>query len=112
MKRYEKISKEELVKIISYLVKRTKYDANCDDCPLHKKGENCKQFGVDCGDAIKDYLNEELTPRIVKINTREELEKAHKEFSNYCNDSYCAICKYYTEGAATGCFVKYLEEEE
>ena len=63
MKRYEKMSKEELFKLIGY-------DVNCEVCPVHAKGMNCKPDGIiHCMDTIHNYLNEELTPRIARINT-------------------------------------------
>lgn len=63
-----------------------------------------------------DYLNEEFSPRIVKINTEEELRKAQACFKTYCGNNICSDCKYIGEhsGGATeisSCFVNYLLEK-
>lgn len=73
MKRYEKMSKEEIISL---------YDnsANCDSCPLL---ESCDTTN-DCVTQITDWLYKEikLVPRIAKINTSEELHKARQDWHN------------------------------
>ena len=105
MKRYEKMNKEELVKLISF-------NADCEICPLHTNGETCEFDGVSCDNTVRNYLNEEITPRIAKINTAEELEKTYKNFCEYCKEKICDECKYGSTTETISCFVKYLEDEE
>lgn len=105
MKRYETMSKEELLEIICY-------DDSCERCPLHSKGEDCKPNGAFCGEAIRNYLEEEADPRIAKINSIEELKEAYINFKNRCEKVSCTTCEYSREKTLQypgwGCFVNYL----
>lgn len=105
MKRYEKMNKEELFKLIGYNI-------DCEVCPLNGT-EGCDETdGIPCMDAIHNYLNEEITPRIAKIHTAEELEEACRSFRKYCSNNDCHTCKYHDRVEAIECFADYLSEEE
>lgn len=95
MKRYEKMTKEEIMKFISVC-------ADCKDCVV--PNEECKKHIHCCINKIH-YLNEEtkLVPRIKKINSVEELEEAYNNFVVNCYESASRIkCEN---------FKKYLKEE-
>lgn len=89
MKRYEKMSKEEMMDIVGVPIE-------CDICSI-------KQFcnahpERSCTETRAAYLNQEIkiVPRVATINTVEKLEEARKEFE-----------KYY----GANIFANYLEEE-
>lgn len=84
MKRYEKMSKEEIIGIFI------------------EKEQILRNSG------IAKYLGEEVTPRVAKINTAEELETAYQDYKEYCGSMGCGKCKYY--GPTPTCFVNFLEE--
>lgn len=81
MKRYEKMSKEELFEIARRFT-------DCNDCP---KEDLCQSID-DCTKMFDAYMNEEvdLIPRAWTFETADE---AQIEFEKIC-DGICAVCRY------------------
>jgi len=106
MKRYEKMSKEEIIDAFSYSF------GDCDKCQYHKI---CNGKGY-CSESAKEWLKEEIEikPRIATINTVEDVNKALKGFYKICNSKSCDKCSYSGSsmyGSIITCFTKYLCEE-
>ena len=115
MKRYEKMSKEE---IIGFLEKAR----DCDSCPLSNEERNgngyCEESGFkDCAKASFSFLTQKIdikkVPRITTIRTKEELSEARKQFVKICRNQMfpggCQGCPYLSD---TGyCFDSFLLEE-
>lgn len=113
MKRYEKMSKEEMVDFIRGIKK-------CSDCPLGNTVGNgfCQKLPDWCLQTVGAYLNEEieLVTRVETINTKEELVEAKNELDKHCKERFgtidgCRKCEYYNEDELQGCFINYLAEE-
>lgn len=59
------------------------------------------------------YINEEVVVRIANINTIEELDKTYKEFKHFCDESHCAECEFRNASTSIrGCFYHWLETPE
>ena len=76
MKRYEMMSKQEIVDGIR------KTQGYCSLCPVQNNCGNGKTDEKECINTYVVWLNEEVQtkPRIAMINTVRELELAHDEF--------------------------------
>lgn len=109
MKRYEKMTKEDIIATFDNLT-------DCRICQFH--GVNCP-MGEDesCIKAMVNWLTEIDNPRIANINSKSELLKAKKKFDKLCHSGIsCEKCNYRTEDKYiddyTGCFINYLAESE
>lgn len=92
MKRYEKMTPDEIMKSLGEALSIGSYTTR-------------KWY---------DDMCKETTPRIATINTVEDLKKSFKDFNNHCDGTRCSVCKYNTKGRGSGlegCFLGFLEEE-
>lgn len=93
MKRYEKMSKEEIIELY------TRFDCgDCNACPyFEEKGRRTCADDGNCSEAIKIWLNEEIEmiPRAWTFKTVEEAASARNTLkSNHCEKIKCHNCKY------------------
>lgn len=100
MKRYELMSKEEIMLVLNG------WRGGCDHCPM--AGDEYMCHNNTCLEDAVEYLNEELdlVPRVALINTKEELLEAIKQCREICNETTCDDCP-----GIIHCFVSYLAEE-
>jgi radical SAM protein with 4Fe4S-binding SPASM domain len=104
MKRYEKMSKEEIIDAFGYLF------GDCDKCQYHKicNGRGyCPESAV-----IKEWLTQEIetVPRIKTLDTKKKFIKAQEEYKTYCHSIDCSDCRYHKE-VSIECFTEFLWEE-
>lgn len=106
MKRYETMSKEDILKFISDASER----GNCSGCVI---APTCNRIGCTYN-AVK-YLQQDknMKPRIATIDSIEGLEKAFEEYRSFCDEMYCTNCKYKHDGEynTSDCFKRFLAEE-
>ena len=100
MKRYEKMSKEE---IIEYF---------CDKIMTRFGGLT----SIILTKQANKYLNQEIeiVPRIKTINTKDDLVLAREQFEEFCNKTDCSECPYWDEKhhyLSNICFTNFLGEE-
>lgn len=93
-KRYERMSREEIIIELSKL----------DSSPA-------------CN-ALLNWLTKEVKIKKVHryelIKSPEDLDKLSEEWKDYCDPRHCANCKYLIEhanGGSSMCFAEYLKEE-
>ena len=105
MKRYEKMSKEEIIDFLST-------ELNCNTCTVRTCLKNAIN-GLQCVYIKKKWLNGEPKARIATINSAEDLDNAIHNFNEFCDENPCTGCPYgnYNSNRFTGCFIKYLKEE-
>lgn len=108
MKRYERMSKEDIIKA---------YDS------IHLGCEKCQARGiefcgnVDCVCAIEKWLSEEIVikkvPRFQAIKTVEEMKAEGKKLIEFCHGRRCGECRIHKDAIITGnnCFALWLCEE-
>ena len=101
MKRYEKMSKEEIIDLFAQI------ENFCDDCLFEKE---CPLSQDSCYKMHRNYLYKELTPRVANIHTLEEMKKEKANFENVCRSHWCADCQY--KDNDDDCFLVYLYEVE
>ena len=101
MKRYEKMSKEEIIDLFAQM------ENFCDACRFEKECPTCQDS---CYKMHRDYLYKELTPRVTNIHTLEEMKKEKENFENVCRSRWCADCPY--KDTDDDCFLVYLYEVE
>lgn len=89
-----------------------------DFCEEHNFCSSCPcRYEHDCEEAwVRDHVKSESkkAPRVAKIKTAEELEKAVKEFEERCTGRFCSKeCPYYyySEELDDSCFAAFLAEE-
>lgn len=105
MKRYERMTKEEIVE----------FAGNC-----HTRGcEGCPALDVDglFGTCMKKYLEQEIqmVPRYSTIKSDEDMEKVVEGYKSFCDSrNECGNCKIYAkrnDAMTYMCFVEYLKEQ-
>ena len=106
MKRYEKMSKEEIVELVVKVGK-----VFCDQCPI--KGD-CERLDRDnCSSKLALYLQEKVItkPRFVTFKSAEELMNAYIEHEKkYCYNMCCDDCKY-NHADSRSCVLHWFCEE-
>ena len=101
MKRYEKLTKEE---IIALTLER--------DCTKCQTAEQCDVMSeMSCAEVLHEYLMAECPPRLENVNNKADLEKAVEGFRGYCKERKCNECEYHMEADMLDCFKIYLLEE-
>lgn len=95
MKRYELMSKEEILQAVKLLdICKNSIDG-CRDCPVglancrailtgYGESENEPRDANSCLKMFLSWLEEEPKPRVSSINTNEELEEAMGDFIAFC----------------------------
>lgn len=85
MKRYETMSKEKIVKLLTDCNK----SATCKNCPAH--GYGIDTTSICC---VTRYLNSEvkMVPRWKTAKTQEDMNHLCKEFEKICRNSECSSC--------------------
>ena len=112
MKRYEKMSNEDIVNLL------LNPKEQCAKCPVPES--EC--FSLDESECVVNIVrvlkeNVEIKPRIATVNTVDELiamSQEHKaNCDEHCKHHMCSDCKYHVneEEKFSGCFCKYLAEE-
>lgn len=110
MKRYEKLTKEEIIELVVKVGK-----VFCDQCPI--KGD-CERLDRDnCSSKLVLYLQEEVItkPRFMTFKSAEEFRKAIQEIEKVIHETNvechkrgdCKGCKY---GDGDGCKQPTLED--
>lgn len=107
MKRYEKMSKEEIIEQYKHSY------TGCNQCVVHEiKGMDYNCEG--CVNAITDVLNEEIEtiPRAWTFKTSEEASIAYDKFNReYCGNARgCETCRYITNFSHNYCQLNWLYE--
>lgn len=106
MKRYEKMSKEEIIEVF----KGNDGKRACATCPCNET-KYCT-LSLTCNESLASWLNSEAPPRVATINTLEELEKTRDEYLYFCSKVSCNKCKYAkSEDNKNSCFYNYIAEE-
>ena len=96
MKRYERMSKEEIIEYI-----RSSYTSS----------EN--PGGITSGKLFAHYLEQEIqiVPRYMLIKTDEDVDRTANAFARFCDDRDCDNCKFCkTYGGIVACFTAYLKD--
>ena len=107
MKRYEKMSKEEIVDL---------FVNGCSKCGAKEDciAENCE---INCRAMKKEWLNKDIEtkPRWATIKSNEHLEDIQTEFNLFCNKNNCDDCRLNNNKSEKGvwlhCYTRWLEEE-
>ena len=97
MKRYERMSKEEIIEYI-----RSSYTSS----------EN--PGGITSGKLFAHYLEQEIqmVPRYTLIKNDEDMDRVTKEIGKVCDRIGCDECRFVgTPGGILGCFAAYLKEQ-
>lgn len=100
MKRYEKMTKKEII------------DFFATDCGMCDLSSNCAR-NMSCEEIKKEWLNEEIktVPLITTINSVEKLREAAEDHKNHCRiQGECKGCDYFSD-FSRNCFARYLEQE-
>ena len=101
MKRFEKMSKEEIMEFI------TKCNTcDCKNCPGANRGTR-----MGC---LINYLNAKVTlkKRWQTITSNEDVVRLHSEFESFCgNRISCVGCPYKGESSDSDCYDSFLCEE-
>lgn len=100
MKRYEKMSKEDIMKQYDCYINGC---SNCIVNKIHGINHECN----DCIIEINNTLNEEIEviPRAWTFNTAEEAQEALQNYKREnCTKTPCSTCKY--EDKINGCGLK------
>lgn len=111
MKRYEKMSKEEIIDVMG-----NSFD-DCRTCPLLDGEGGCSKSWASCGMSLREYLSEEIKTKKVHryetIKCPEDLDRLRGGFISICENISCTDCIYsgYQGIGAVGCFTVYLNEE-
>lgn len=104
MKRYEKLSKEEIIELSKGFI-------DCKYCPMHDDCNGCQ----DCIENYEHYMNEEIEtiPRAWTFKTAKEAYEAGKEFrKTHCFQKRCIDCRYSaSKNNGTICELNWLYEE-
>lgn len=101
MKRYEKMTKKEII------------DFFATDCGMCDFSSTCAR-NMSCEEIKKEWLNEEIktAPLITTIDSVEKLREVEKDYRKHCRSRHeCIGCDYYYTGFGTNCFARYLEQE-
>lgn len=90
MKKYEKMSKDEIV--------------------------SCLGFYAITGKAVKDIYNEfmkeiEEVPRWKTIQSEDDLRRIFSEFHKKCDGRLCRDCEFNPSNSTAGCLEKYLMQK-
>lgn len=108
MKRYEKMSKEEINN--AYCSCATSQCSNC----VANKYCNDTLGRLTCVERIYDWLQKETkkVPRYEFIKTQEDLDRLRNEFVSICEKQLCSGCKYSSSHSVgnVGCFAAWLKE--
>lgn len=108
MKRYEKMSKEEIIDIMG-----NSFD-NCRTCPLLDGEGGCGKSWASCGMSLREYLKEEIKTKKVHryelIKSPEDINKMFDDMSHVCDECECSSCPY-GHGDIDICFGNFLKEE-
>ena len=104
MKRYEQMTKEEIVELVTKCGRRP-----CAECPAKCSFmENKDEL-----DGITHYLTAEIQmiPRWQTIKTQEDIEAIQAAFRKMCDSQGCESCKYFEKYVGVGgCVFNYLYE--
>lgn len=116
MKRYERMSKEEIMDLF-VSVRKNKFNKLCEDCPFYSEcdseltplitGSSKGWAGsYTCVEKTKAWLEKEVNkvPRVSTLKTAEDVKEARKEHGELCVKAYntdklvkgnpCGDCKY------------------
>ena len=107
MKRYETMSKEEILEFVAGCV-----DTNCQDCPANTAGD---MLSAQC---VAKYLTEEvpeplMVRRYQNIRCKQDLTEGRRIVSQRCESMVCKDCKHFKQYTCqTLHFIDYLCELE
>lgn len=112
MKRYEKMSKEEIIEVLMPQSSCTKCVASGELCINKVDGRKT------CAETIHFWLNEEVDtkPRILTVKVAKDVDSLIEKFKHLCHSQkYCSVCKYRpcntTAVGPLECLKNYLKEE-
>lgn len=110
-KRYERMSKEEVVEVIK------KAGGACSGCAVPKKFCSRASGDLGCAGIVYQWLNENIKSKMIHryelIKADGDLDRIREEWYSKCGDTDdCSKCKYYARPhSTTVCFANYLKEE-
>lgn len=110
MKRYEKMSKEEVVEVLR------KAGGACSECAVPKKFCSRSRGVLGCAGIVYQWLNEDIkTKRIHRyelIKSPEDVDRFSFEHDKMCKSHLCKECNLFkNDDVNADCFAEYLKEE-